>query len=428
MKRRKQESGFALLLVFALAAVLAISLYIQLPRAAFEAQRNKEEMLIERGEQYKRAVQLYYSKNKKFPQSMDELEKTGEIRYLRKRYTDPMTGKDEWRVIHTNGLVLTDSVIKKKDEKKENVNTFVTETASIGGSNSPDAGGVNLALRRRPSDQAPGTGAPTDPNALPPLPPLPGDPNSQQQQQPVQQQPQPGQQSQQANNGPSPFGGGGGFGQQGQQQQGFPGQPGQPGVGPPSNQAIDLIGKILTSPRQGPNQPGLTVGTPLSCPSGTCIAGVASKMEMPSIKLYNERQKYNEWEFAYELKADKRLMRGALGEVMDGSQPKQLNQGLNQGLNPGGVPSPITGFGSFGQGQNQNQSPGQNTNTTTAPASGSSGGSGGFITAGPSIGSAPPATTTNPNQTPNPNPNPNPQLPGFPNPAPGPQPPQRGPF
>ena len=428
MRRRKQESGFALLLVFALAAALAISLYIQLPRAAFEAQRNKEGMLIERGEQYKRAVQLYYTKNKKFPQSMDELEKTGEIRYLRKRYTDPMSGKDEWRLIHTNGLILTDSVIKKKDEKKENINTFVTEGPSIGGSNAPDSGGVNVALRRRASDQAPGTATPADPNALPPLPPLPGDPNAQQPgQQPGQQgQQQPGQQPTYPNNAATPFGGGG-FGQPGQP--GLPGQSGPPGVGAPGNEALKLIGNLLMSPRQGPNQQGLNVGTPLSCPSGTCIAGVASKIEMPSIKLYNERQKYNEWEFVYELKADKRSLRG-LGEVMDGSQPKQQNQGA--------VPSPITGFGSFGQGQNQNTNQIMNTpTTTTTTTSGSSGGSGGFITAGPSIGSAPaPATapgptSTNPNTNTNPNQNTNPQLPGFPGQQPQqpPQPqPRRGPF
>ena len=177
------------------------------------------------------------------------------------------------------------------------------------------------------------------------------------------------------------------------------------------------------SPRQGPNQQGLNVGTPLGCPSGTCIAGVASKIEMPSIKLYNERQKYNEWEFVYELKADKRSLRG-LGEVMDGSQPKQQNQGA--------VPTPITGFGSFGQGQGQNQNTNQIMNTpTTTTTSGSSGGSGGFITAGPSIGSGPaPATAPGPTST-NPNQNTNPQLPGFlgqqPQQPPQPQP-RRGPF
>ena len=136
-KRRKQESGFALLLVFALAAALAISLYTQLPRAAFESQRAKEEILIERGEQYKRGIQLFVAKNKRFPASLDELEKMGEIRYLRKRYVDPMTGKDDWRPIHVNAAgILTDSIIKKKEEKKENLNTFVSEGPSMAGTQS----------------------------------------------------------------------------------------------------------------------------------------------------------------------------------------------------------------------------------------------------------------------------------------------------
>ena len=45
-------------------------------------------------------------------------------------------------------------------------------------------------------------------------------------------------------------------------------------------------------------------------------------MEMPSIKLYKERQKYNEWEFVYEIKSDKRLMRGGVGEAMNGDGAK----------------------------------------------------------------------------------------------------------
>ena len=50
--KHRGESGFAMLLVFLMAASIAIMLYMQLPRAAFEAQRAKEEMLQERGEQY----------------------------------------------------------------------------------------------------------------------------------------------------------------------------------------------------------------------------------------------------------------------------------------------------------------------------------------------------------------------------------------
>ncbi|HET9319292.1 MAG TPA: hypothetical protein VFO27_05940, partial [Bryobacteraceae bacterium] len=83
--RRRGESGFALLLVFVMAATIAIMLYMELPRVAFEAQRNKEELLIERGEQYKRAIQLYFRKLKTYPASIDALENTNNVRFLRRR-------------------------------------------------------------------------------------------------------------------------------------------------------------------------------------------------------------------------------------------------------------------------------------------------------------------------------------------------------
>src|SRR5579871_5887696 len=116
MNRRsgRGESGYALLLVFLMAACIAISLYMEMPRVAFESQRTKEQLLIDRGEQYKRAIQLFYRKNKRFPATMEELEKFQEIRFLRQRYKDPMTGKDEWRLIHVGpGGQLTDSLVQK---------------------------------------------------------------------------------------------------------------------------------------------------------------------------------------------------------------------------------------------------------------------------------------------------------------------------
>jgi hypothetical protein len=135
-RRRKDESGFALLFVFLMAGTIAIFLYLQLPRAAFESQRNKEELLIERGQQYTRAIQLYVSKMKKFPQSIDDLEKANGQRFLRHRYKDPMTGKDEWRIIHVNAAgILTDSLVQKPpatDKKQEYANTFITEAATVG--------------------------------------------------------------------------------------------------------------------------------------------------------------------------------------------------------------------------------------------------------------------------------------------------------
>ena len=158
--RRQNESGFALLLVFLMAAAVSIMLYRQLPRAAFESQRGKEELLQDRGEQYIRAIQLYVAKWRRFPADLDSLEKTNNVRYLRRRYKDPMTGKDEWRAVHVDGAgQLTDSVIQKVEKKKEAVQEFVSELPTVG-STAGTVGGEgaqNVALRRRASDSnAPG--------------------------------------------------------------------------------------------------------------------------------------------------------------------------------------------------------------------------------------------------------------------------------
>ena len=93
------KSGFALLTLLFTAAAIAVQLAITLPRAAMEAQRIREEKLIYRGEQYKRAIQLYYRKHQKYPQRLDDLEDTNGVRFLRRRYEDPLTGENEWRLV-----------------------------------------------------------------------------------------------------------------------------------------------------------------------------------------------------------------------------------------------------------------------------------------------------------------------------------------
>src|SRR5580700_8091691 len=89
-------------------------LYQQMPRVAFESQREKEQLLIDRGEQYKRGIQMYFVAFKKYPSKLEDLENTNNQRFLRRRYIDPMTGKDEWRLIHVNAAgQLTDSQVQK---------------------------------------------------------------------------------------------------------------------------------------------------------------------------------------------------------------------------------------------------------------------------------------------------------------------------
>jgi hypothetical protein len=115
IRRRPSERGSALLIVFVFAAIIAIMLYREMPVAAFEARRQKEQTLIDRGHEYQRAVQLYYRKFRgSYPANIDMLMNTNNVRFLRHRYTDPFTGKDDWRLLHAGpGGQLMDSKVKR---------------------------------------------------------------------------------------------------------------------------------------------------------------------------------------------------------------------------------------------------------------------------------------------------------------------------
>ncbi len=158
---RDPEAGFALLFIFCLAAIVGILLYSATPRAAFEAERDREQLLIDRGQQYQRAIRVFYRTLHRYPAKIEELENTGNQRFLRRRYVDPFTGSADWRLIHVGpGGALTDSVNTKKktDGQGGSVNNFITELQPLG-STDVGATGANVALRRRASDQAgaPGT-------------------------------------------------------------------------------------------------------------------------------------------------------------------------------------------------------------------------------------------------------------------------------
>ncbi|GGH16362.1 hypothetical protein GCM10011586_38130 [Silvibacterium dinghuense] len=89
-----------LLFVIFMVAILLIALAVAAPKMAKQLQRDKELELWHRGMQYKRAIKLYYKKFGAYPTSIDQLMNTNDIRYLRKRYKDPMTGKDDWKPVY----------------------------------------------------------------------------------------------------------------------------------------------------------------------------------------------------------------------------------------------------------------------------------------------------------------------------------------
>lgn len=450
-KPGRSESGYALLLIFAMAAALALMLYVELPRVAFEKQRDREQALIQRGEQYKRAIQLYFRKFKNYPPSIEALENTNNVRYLRRRYPDPLTGKDEWRLIHVGpGGVFTDSLTQKPkvgDKAAANLNTFITEAAAIGSALPTNQSGP-AGPPRRPSEG--GQLQPGDGSAASGLPgQMPGDP-SQQGLVPGQPGVSPGQTplpgappmpgSPSGTNFPPGLPGGMG------QPTGDPSQPGNPGASTPGATAnqpgmspSDLIGNLLRQPR--PTTPGATPGGP----TGTTgigmasitggIAGVASKVEKHSIKIYNERAKYNEWEFIYDFSKDTTGAGRAAG-AMGSGDPRLAQQGA-PGTGGLGVGQPgVGGQGAFGTqpgvGAQAGASGGFGSGSGASGSSGGSSGSGGGIGSGfgGSVGSGfgsqpPPATPGQPTPAGQP-------APGQPQPAPNPaqqQPvPQPGPI
>jgi hypothetical protein len=359
MKRqRNPESGYALLFILAMAAIVAITLYKAIPRVAFEAQRDREQLLIDRGEQYSRAVTLYVRKFNKFPADFDALQSTQNLRFLRHKYIDPMTGKDDWRIIHVGpGGIFTDSLIynKKKDDKQQAAQqTFITEMQQTGGNQVDPNQNVNVGTRQRPTDQP---GAPGDPNN--PAQPTQLDANGQPVANgppPVQVLPNgqivPVQQGNQTAPG-QPFPGGA---QPGQPfPGGFPGQqqPNQPTAGPPTA-AGNLINQILTTPRpgglnglggvqQGAVDPNAAAqGTTTNTSTGAAltqtptagqtvvgggIAGVASKLEEDGIKIYKEQTSYHKWEFVYDISKDPARGGGTLPQAATPQQNANMTPG-----------------------------------------------------------------------------------------------------
>lgn len=277
------ERGYLLLVLFLFAALISIGLMKVLPAALVESQREREEELIFRGQQYQRAIQAFVRKFGRYPNSLEELEQTNRIRFLRRRYRDPMKKRDpmknqgstekqeEWRLIHVGpGGTFPDA--------KTTITLPTQGTATVLNPSPP--GGLGLPLSpemQRPSGAPPPTGNP----AL-------GTPSV-----------------------PSPFqppvSPTGGFGAPMQPRQG---QLPTPGTG------IGTAGQGVTPPALLPSanpaanpaqQPRAAAAAQQPAPlvfGGGGIAGVASQITGKAIKVWNGYSQYDEWEFVYDFRTD----------------------------------------------------------------------------------------------------------------------------
>ncbi len=108
--RRRKQAGYTLLLVVFMVASMIILAAAAAPSVLTEGRREKEAEMVWRGEQYERAIGLYYQKFGKYPTKVEDLTRqTNGVRFLRQAYTDPMNKDDgSWRFIYVgpNGQLI----------------------------------------------------------------------------------------------------------------------------------------------------------------------------------------------------------------------------------------------------------------------------------------------------------------------------------
>ncbi len=92
-----RSSGYVLIMLLFVITAMAIGLMVAVPVWQTQIQREKEEELIFRGNQYVEAVRIFQSKKPgTFPKTLEELVKEKCIRRL---YKDPMSPEGTWNIV-----------------------------------------------------------------------------------------------------------------------------------------------------------------------------------------------------------------------------------------------------------------------------------------------------------------------------------------
>ena len=290
---RPGEQGYVLLTMLMVVAMLGITAAIAAPAISFEIRRDREQEMIHRGVQYSRAIRTYYKKFGRYPTRLEDLDNTNNLRYLRKHYKDPLNGQD-FKLLHYG-------------------EPGVTLGGSIGGGSIPGANPI---------------GSPGGLNSSSSL----------------------SQSSAFGGNSNSAFGGNsnGAFGSNSNSSTGLNGS--SASAAQPSQTSSTSNSDDSSSTKTGSGNSSDQSSSSQLVASGP-IVGVASVSKKTTIREYNKKKKYNEWQFVYDPTAD----RGGLittpyqpslqgvGSLGQGFQPAaQGTQPGNSNNSPFGQPS---GFG-----------------------------------------------------------------------------------
>src|ERR1700733_4395484 len=109
--KARDEGGWVLLTLLLAMALMVIFAAAILPSITFDIKRDREEEMIHRGMQYSRAIRAYYKKFGRYPTKIEDLESANNLRFLRKRYKDPLNCKgtkcEDFKLLHFGEVKLT---------------------------------------------------------------------------------------------------------------------------------------------------------------------------------------------------------------------------------------------------------------------------------------------------------------------------------
>ena len=354
-RRQQRDSGHLLLAILLMMALMAIAATYEAPRMVQQLKRDREEEMIHRGTEYARAIKKYYKKFGAYPTSIEQLENTNNIRFLRKRYKDPLSKDGKWTLLHYNDVValLTNTGSSPGvpagalgSQGQQGLGTPAGQQGSSAFGSSFGSSGSNTSGGFGTSSFGGANTQPVNQNGI------------------FAQQ--------QSSSGTGQHGAGGStFGQV---------------TDNDSNPTINNTGNGTTGNSSGAGTASATGGATATnsngatSPNGTtsvlgnqtgpggqgfgagAIIGVASKSKDPTIRIYNKKKTYDEWQFIYNPMMDQAnvLLKGpyspsTLTSSNVGTPAGQLNQ-QNQQQSPFGQQN--NGFGSQQQGGfNNNQQP-----------------------------------------------------------------------
>jgi type II secretory pathway pseudopilin PulG len=110
-KSAGRQTGFTYVTLLLMVAAIGVGLAATSEVWSHSAQREKERELLFIGDQFRQAIERYYHRTpgpiKRFPAMLEDLVEDKRYpnpqRYLRRIYSDPMTGSTEWGLIPAPG-------------------------------------------------------------------------------------------------------------------------------------------------------------------------------------------------------------------------------------------------------------------------------------------------------------------------------------